>query len=275
MSTGASEYNTFFGLPLLVVTVACVCWLRRHPLVIAIVPVGILSAWLSLGPRVIIDGTRTDIRAPYELLRDVPVIDGALPMRFALALIPLIATVLVLAVDRALRAGPVAARVVLAAVVGALLPILPAPLPTTARAPVPVFISDGHWRQCTPRDGVLVPVPLPTPKKPDAMRWAAAANAEFRLPEGFFIAPYGAEGRASLGTYSQPTSGLLNEVARTGQVPTITADHRAQAARDVSFWGASCVVLAESQPNVTALRDTLDLLFSPGALVADAWVWRV
>ena len=276
LSTGPSEYNTFFGAPLLLVTAACVWWLRRHPLVVAIVPAGVLSAWLALGPRVIVDGTRTGIWAPYELLRAKPVIDAALPMRFAIALVPLIATVLVLALDRALRSPTRPVRLLVpAAVIGAMLPIAPAPLPTASRDPVPAFISDGHWRQCVPSDGVLVPVPLPTPKDPDTMRWAAAANAEFRLPEGFFIGPYGHGGRASMGTYKKPTSTLLAGVAETGQVPTITAEHREQAARDVTFWGASCLVLAESHPRAAALRATLEALFGPGRHVADAWIWRV
>lgn len=275
LSTGASEYNTFLGVPLLLVTAACAGWLRRHPLVVAIVPVGVLSAWLSLGPRVIIDGTRTDIWAPYELLRDLPLVEGALPMRFALALIPLVATVLVLAMNRSLGAGTGATRLLVpAVVVGALLPIVPAPLPATSRPPVPAFITGGHWRQCVPPDGVLVPVPLPTPKQPDVMRWAAAANVEFRLPEGFFIGPYASNGRASVGTFKQPTSALLTEVAKTGQVPAIAAEHRDQAARDVAFWKASCLVLAESQPNAAALRDTLESLFGPGTHVVDVWTWR-
>ncbi|GAB3139516.1 glycosyl transferase [Micromonospora sonneratiae] len=276
LSTGASEYNTFLGLPMLLLFAACVWWLRRNRLVLAIVPVALLAAWLSLGPQVVLDGVRTDIWAPYELLRNKPVIEGALPMRFALILIPLIATVLVLALDRAMRSMDSPARLLVPiATVAVLLPIAPAPLPATSRAPVPTFISGGHWRQCVPSDGVLVPVPLPTPKEPDVMRWAAVANAEFRLPEGFFIAPYGAGGKASMGTYKQPTSTLLTEVAKTGQVPVITQQHRDQAARDVAFWGASCMVVAESERNAPALRTTLDSLFGPGTLIVDAWTWRV
>ncbi|GAB2925408.1 glycosyl transferase [Micromonospora polyrhachis] len=276
LSTGPSEYNTFLGLPLLLVVAGCTWWLRRKPLVLAIVPVGLLAAWLSLGPRVVLDGVRTEIWAPYELLRNKPVIEGALPMRFALVLIPLIAALLVLALDRASRTETGPSRLLVStAIIAALLPIAPAPLPATTRTPVPTFITAGHWRQCVPSDGVLVPVPLPTPKEPDVMRWASAANAEFRLPEGFFIAPYGAQGRASMGTYKQPTSALLAEVAKTGQVPVIDRGHLDQAARDVAFWDASCMVLAESQPNATPLRETLNALFGPGIRVADAWTWRV
>jgi hypothetical protein len=197
-------------------------------------------------------------------------------MRFALALIPLIATVLVLAFDQARAAAwPRARLLVPGVVVAALLPILPTPLPTTARADVPEFFTAGRWRDCVEPGGVLVPVPLPTPKEPWAMRWAAAADVGFGTPEGFFIGPYGADGRASMGTYKRPTSALLAEVAETGGVPPIDDEQRQQARRDLDFWRASCVVLAADAPNLDSLRVTLEALFGPATQVADVWTWKV
>src|SRR5690606_32663002 len=120
------------------------------------------------------------------------------------------------------RPNRLAAAVIPTAVAGALLPLFPVPLATTDRDPVPASITTGAWRACVPEGGVLVPVPPPTPYEPETMRWAAAANAAFGLPEGFFLGAYGPEGRASVGTWKQPTSGLLTDVAATGQVPPIT-----------------------------------------------------
>jgi hypothetical protein len=276
LTTGPAEYNTFLGWPLLLVTVACAAWLGRRPLAIACVVAGVVMAALSLGPLVVIQGEPTTMRGPYSLLSGLPVVDGALPMRFALALIPLIATLLVLAIDRALRADWAPARLLVPGVViAALLPILPAPLPTTGRAPVPEFISAGHWRDCVEPGGILVPVPLPTPKEPSAMRWAAAADAAFGLPEGFFIGPYASGGKASMGTYKQPTSALLAEVGKTGGLPAIGGAEREQARKDLDFWGASCVVLAGSTANSDSLRITLEGLLGPATRIADAWTWRV
>ncbi|HEX5595854.1 MAG TPA: hypothetical protein VFX61_07535 [Micromonosporaceae bacterium] len=275
LSTGPAEYNTFLGWPLLLVAVAAAVWTRRHPLVAAGTVAGLVLAALSLGPTVVINGERTGVPGPYAILTGLPVVDAALPQRFALPLIPLIATVLVLAVDRARRTGGPIGRLVPAAVAAALLPIFPLPLPTAERPPVPEFISAGHWRGCVPPGGVLVPVPLPTPTAPWPMRWAAAANNEFAVPEGFFIASYGADGGASMGTYRRPTSVLLAEVAKTGDVPPIDERERQRARRDVAFWRASCVVLTDDAPHPESLRTTLEGLFGPGVRVADAWTWPV
>ncbi|MBQ0976537.1 hypothetical protein [Micromonospora sp. M61] len=275
LTTGPAEYNTFLGWPLLVVAAVCAIWAGRRRLVLACVVAGLVMGALSLGPEVVLGGTRTALPGPYALIGGLPVVDGALPMRFALALLPIIATLVVLAVDRALRSTGRARRLVPLAVGAALLPIFPTPLPTAERPAVPEFVSGGHWRQCVRPGGVLVPVPLPTPKEPWPMRWATAADAAFGLPEGFFIGPYGRGGTAAMGTFKQPTSALLADVARRGDQPAIGDEQRRQAARDAQFWGASCIALADDAPHAESLRATLEQLYGPATRIADAWIWRV
>ncbi|MFD0748408.1 hypothetical protein ACFQ1L_46545 [Phytohabitans flavus] len=276
LSTGSAEYNTFLGWPLVLVAAGCVIWLVREPLVRAITAAGVVMAWLALGPKLVIDGERTTIPGPYLALVGLPVAEGALPMRFALTLLPLVATLLVVAFDRARAHVSRPVRLLVpAAVVVSLLAIFPKPLPTEDRPPLPQFISGGYWRQCVEPGGVLVPVPLPTPPEPWPMRWAAAANTDFGVPEGFFIAPYGREGRASMGTYKQPTSQLLALVAKQGGRPEIGEPQRREAREDVEFWGASCVAVAADQPHHEDLVATLEALYGPSTKIADAWTWKV
>jgi hypothetical protein len=234
----------------------------------------IVMILLSFGPHVTVAGERIGVPSLYSLINGLPVVDGALPTRYALALIPLVALLVTYALDTGVRAGGFPRIAVTVAVVGALLPIAPLPLGTTARRPVPEFITSGAWRQCTPPGGVLVPVPPPSPREPDTMRWAAAADVAFALPEGFFIGPYGPGGRSSVGTYPRPTSQLLANVAATRRVRPVTAAMREQAQVDLGYWRADCVALAPG-PAEDALRRTLTDLLGPGTRIADAWTWRV
>nr|WP_240956188.1 hypothetical protein [Micromonospora sp. HNM0581] len=275
LSTGPAEYNTFLGWPLLVVTVGCAVWLGRRPLVLACTAGILVMGTLSLGPEVVLDRDGTGLPGPYALLDGLPVVDGALPTRFALAVPPLIATLLVLAVDRALRGTVRARRLTLTAVAVAMVPLIPAPLPTAHRPPVPEFITAGHWQNCVKPGGVLVPVPLATPKEPWPMRWATAANAEFSMPQGFFIGPHGRGGSAAMGVAPRPTAVLLANVARSGLRPVVGDEQRRGATADVEHWGASCVVLAADTPHADSLRLTLEALHGPSTRIADAWFWRV
>jgi hypothetical protein len=274
LTTGPAEYNAFLGWPLLLVTAGCAVWLGRRPLVIACLAGGLVMALLSLGPEVVVGGGRTGLPGPYLLLAGLPVVDGALPTRFALAVLPLAGTVLTLAVDRALAGRGRARRLVPLLVGAGLLTVFPAPLPATDRPALPEFVSAGHWRQCVRPGGVLVPVPTATPTEPWPMRWGTAAGAAFGMPEGFFIGPYGTDGTAAMGTYQRPTSALLAEVANRGVPPAIGDQQRRQAARDIEFWGASCVAVADDAPHAEALRRTLEQLFGRGTRIADAWTWR-
>jgi hypothetical protein len=210
----------------------------------------------------------------YNLLSKVPMVNAALPTRYALALIPLFAVLLAYGLDAAAQSRMVARYIVPVAVVAAIIPMIPTPLATTTRAPVPQFISTGDWRQCTPDGGVLVPVPLPTPPQPDVMRWAAAADDAFAMPEGFFIGPYGPNGISSIGRYPSGTSQLLAQVSTTGVIPQIDDAARARTQADLAYWKADCVALAQA-PHEDALRSTLDQLLGQGRLIDDTWTWKV
>ncbi|MGH3738375.1 MAG: hypothetical protein ACRDT6_22630 [Micromonosporaceae bacterium] len=276
VTTGPSEHNAFFGWPLLLAIVVACGWLWRRTEVKALALTGAGFALLALGPQVVVAGQRTEITGPWALIGHLPVVDSALPMRFVLPLIPIFGILLAWAVDRA-RSLDDFGRWAVAVTLGvALLPLLPTPMPVRDRAPVPEFVTSGAWRDCVRPGGTLVPVPVPTPADPTAMGWAAAAGDGFALPSGFFIGPYAPEGQASMGTYAQPTADLLQRVAATGTVPTIGPAERDQAAADLRFWRADCVVVPDGAPRAVALRSVVaDLLDRPGRHVGGVWAWDV
>jgi len=272
--SGPAEYTTFFGVPLLLVVGGATLWQWRRPMVVSATAAAVVMAVLSLGPHYVVNTTRTQKRAPYGWIENLPVIDGALPTRFALAMIPLIAIVLAVALDAAVRQHARLRLLVPFAVVVALVPIAPRPLATHDRPPVPRYFTDGYWRSCVRPGGVLVPVPLPEALNPDSMRWPAATGNQFAIPQGFFIGPYADNGQASVGIYPRATSQLLDKVNKSGVPADVSDDDRARAREDVAYWHASCVVVAHG-PDGEPLRTTLDALFGTGDDVADVYVWHV
>jgi hypothetical protein len=275
LATSPSEYNTFLGWALVLLAIGLVIWCRRSATIFALGVTALIMGLLSFGPNVTADGERLGIPGLYSLIGRIPLIDAALPTRYALTLLPLIGLVIAFGIGRAWASPkPTVRWVVPVIAVSAILPTLPTPLKAAYRSPVPDFITSGAWRECVPEGGVLVPVPLPTPRSPDTMRWAAATGDAFGLPEGFFIGPYAGGGRSSVGTWKTPTSQLFDQVAESGEVPNLDAGAQTQAQKDLAFWHADCVALTHSA-NEAALRTTLENLLGPGTLNHGTWTWKI
>jgi hypothetical protein len=294
LAPNPTEENSFFGLPLLLLAVACAALLWRRSragddpvsraTLRAVLVVGGVFAVLSLGPRLKWFGEITEVPLPYAILGRVPVFDAALPARLALVVTPVVGLLLAwtLALSRGGfgRVGRVAWP---AAVAVALLPLVPIPLITDEREPVPDFITSGRWREYVSDGGVLAPVPPTSDLLPDGQRWQAHALAarqgEFAIPAGFFLGPGGPDGRGRIGPVPRPTADLLAEVARTGVVPPITESDRAAARADLAYWRAEVVVLpdrvhgAKWPVHVAAVRRATTDLLGPPRRVDDVWLW--
>lgn len=307
LAPNPTEENSFLGVPLLVLTVACLVLLWRHAdagrraTLRALAVTGAVFTVLSWGPRIKIFGEHTDVPLPYALLGHLPVFNAALPARLAMVVSPVVGLLLAYAADRllALRADrlpdlrsdrlpavPGGRRRVawLAGFAAALLPLVPMPLLTSQREPIPRFITAGTWREyVSPDGGVLAPLPFTLDVTPDGQRWQAYALAhrqgEFAIPSGFFLGPGGPDGRGRIGPVPRHTDALLHQVAETGEVPAITDADRAAAREDLRYWRVEAVVLADQvhgakfPVQVDAVRRAATELLGPPRRVDDVWLW--
>ncbi|WNM37457.1 DUF2079 domain-containing protein [Micromonospora halotolerans] len=294
LAPNPTEENSFFGIPLLLLAVACFVLLRRRAdrafraTLTALGVTALVFAVLSWGPTAKWNGRRTDQLLPFGVLDNLPVINAALPSRLALVVAPVIGLLLAYAVD-SLRARPPRHRSTeLAWALGfaaALLPLLPTPLLTSVREPVPAFITTGAWQRYVSPGGVLTPLPLTVDIYPDGQRWQAYALAhrqgEFRIPAGFFLGPGGPDGRGRIGPVPRTFSALMDQAGRTGLVPIITDGSIRESRTDLRYWGVETVVLADRvhgakfDVDEEAVRRTATALLGRPERVEDVWVWRV
>jgi hypothetical protein len=282
LAPNPTEETTFFGLPLLLLVLVgfLLLWRcsdrARRAVLFALGVTGLVFAVLSLGPRLKWDGAITGLPLPFALLGRLPVFNAALPARLALVVVPVIGILL------AYLVGIARVRWLVAL---ALVPLLPIPLLTVHRDPVPEFFASGQWRAYVPDRGTVVPLPLPSDLLPDGQRWQAVSLAsghgEFAIPAGFFLGPGGPDGRGRIGPVPRPTETLLFQAAMTGAVPTVTDADRTRAAEDLRYWRAEIVVLADQvhgakwTVHYDALRTTATALFGPPQRVSDVWLWDV
>ncbi|PPA57950.1 DUF2079 domain-containing protein [Micromonospora chalcea] len=294
LAPNPTEENSFFGVPLLVLGLACfaLLWWRAdrafRATLAALGVTAVVFAVLSWGPTVKWNGRRFDQTLPFGVLDNLPVINAALPSRLALVVAPVIGLLLAYAID-SLRARPPRRRAIGVAwalgFVAALLPLAPTPLLTSVREPIPAFITSGAWQRYVPPDGVLTPLPLTVDVYPDGQRWQAYALAhrqgEFRIPAGFFLGPGGPEGRGRIGPVPRTFDSLMDQAGRTGLVPIITDGSIRESRADLRHWGVRAVVLpdrvhgAKYDVDEDALRRTATALLGEPERVEDVWLWRV
>jgi hypothetical protein len=310
LASNASEENTFFGVPLLLVLVGVVVLLARSAAARALAATLVLFWALSLGPYVWIDGELSAIRGPWSWIDELPLFESVVPTRFGLALIPMIGVLLALALDRFPRALAVPGRPLwesvgaqrasrgwqrgsgdtgssraavrplwAAVIVTALLPIAPTPISVSTPhvPPTPVFFASGQWRSWVPQGGVVLPLPPGWVPYLSAMSWQTDTDLGFRIVGGYYLAPIPGDPsrRANFGPDYPPTMRLLRQIGENGGDMYVTDEHRELARGDFRVYGVTTLVLPAAHPHAADLRRLVEQLVGPGREVDDVWVWDV
>jgi hypothetical protein len=279
LSVSATEDNTFFGVPLLILLVVSMVLLWRSVAARATAFAGLVLLIVSMGPQLRVAGEDTSIPLPFGLVSHVPIIDLVSVTRFAMVTATVVGILLALAADR-VTGLPHRRRVAFwVALTVALVPVFPKPLPIVEAPPLPAFIADGMWRSYVSDDRSLVTVPLPeVTSGREGMRWAALSGLDFRVPRGYFMGPANPPGNDT-GSWNAPprfTSNLLWRVREYGQAPQLTSADVNHAVTDLIFWRAAVVVLIPGSRNGELLERTVtELLGRPPQEVGGVLLWDV
>ncbi|NUT08601.1 MAG: hypothetical protein HOV76_34545 [Hamadaea sp.] len=283
LAINATETNSFFGWPLLVVLGLLALWQIRTLAIRVALAIAVWFTVLSFGAYPKLDGHRIGPPGPWHELIKLPLFDSVVPARMGLAVIPALGVIIAVSLDRLLRRRErrwtwplrVAAA---AAVLFALVPLAPRPLAVSSSTPMPRFLADGAWRAYTPPGTSLMYADPSWVGDVVAMRWAATSGLDFALARGYFLGPdpRSADRIAMFSTPHTTTSARMRTAAKTGQVPRIGSLEVAGAANDFDYWKVGAIFLPDGTPNAAALAETIRLLVGrPGERVDDVLVWRI
>lgn len=173
--------EAYLGLPLIVLVLLFAWQGRRRRVTWWLLACLAVPAILMLGEKLIVRGTLTDIPMPWALLQHVPVLEHAIPVRFALFVV-LVAAVIVamwLAQGRPLR------WLLAALVVASFLPNVGNPAWETAISN-PAFFETGAYRDHLNASDNVLTIPVWGSNE----RWQADTEFAFRLAAGYAGNPF-------------------------------------------------------------------------------------
>jgi len=287
LAQNAAEENAFFGWGLVILFFGLVAWMRRSVAIVTMAGVALFFGAMSLGPRIRLNGVDTGVPGLWSLLHSVPILNSAVPTRWALAIAPIVGVMLALGCQRAsdlmksqpAARGPVRVAMI-TAVAMALVPLAPTPLRTVPMDPVPTFVTSGAWKQYVDNDHTLVALPLPDSSYPDPLRWSAYTGQDMRIASAYALLPNQnpldpTDRSALFAPPWRPTSGLMASIKQGNPIPEITETRREMTVADLRYWKAAVVVLTPQVRDIEMLRAMTELLGFQPTWTGGAWIWDV
>jgi hypothetical protein len=295
-SGGLAEYLGYLGWPLVVVLAWTAVSLWRVLAVRVLAMAFVILEAFSLGGALLAGGNLHGwLKLPWYWLEGLPLASSAIVDRFSIVADGCAAALLALAVDaawrRASEAGPAAtarrrllARLAIgAAVCVTVVPMLPAPLPTSTVGGVPAGWAQVLTELRVPDGGGVLTVPVATGAYPTPMRWQADTGLPADMSAGYFIGPV-AGGQAYIGGYGpSPTESYLDHLwleSGTGSVDpgglttTSTVPTPQEAADWFSQSGLTDVV-AVTGPGSPLANYLTRLLGPPASQSGSVIGWRI
>jgi hypothetical protein len=242
---------------------------------------------MSLGPRIFMNGINTGVPGIWSWLHSVPVLNSAVPTRWAMAIAPVVGIVLALGTQKAIdlvrtqpsARGPVRVAMI-TAVAMALVPLAPTPLRTAPMDPVPDFVTAGTYKQYTAGGHTVVTLPLPDSGYPDPLRWSAYTKQDMVIAGAYALLPNQnpldpTDRTALFAPPWRPTSGLMASIRQGNPIPEINDTRREMTLADLRYWKAGVIVLTPQARDVDMMKAMTYLLNEDPTWTGGAWVWDV
>jgi hypothetical protein len=182
------EYLAYLGWPMLVVlALVTVRWWPLLPVRAAAVTFAVLEVF-SLGGTLLAGGDEHEgIKLPWYWLQTLPVTGSVIPDRFSIIADGAAAAVLAFGFDAARRQWPGASRIVAGLAMATVIPLMPAPLPTSPAPQVPAGWAAALTALRLPASAHVLVVPIPVSTYTEPLRWIADTGQPASIVGGYYM----------------------------------------------------------------------------------------
>ncbi|MGD0704413.1 MAG: hypothetical protein ABSA02_31565 [Trebonia sp.] len=225
---GSPEYLAYLGWPMLTVLAAAAVLFWRRPAVRVAAVVFVVLEVLSLGGTLLAGGHQHAwVKLPWYWLQTLPVTGSVIPDRFSILADGAAAALVAFGLDaaRARWAGPqppagrrgtarwaIARAAIALAVLAAIAPLVPRPLPAGSDGGVPSGWTAAFAALRLPAQARVLVLPIPVSTFTEPLRWQGDSGEPSAMVGGYFMGP-NHSGRAATDGSGLPPAGLyLNEL---------------------------------------------------------------
>jgi len=268
------DSSVYIGVPLLILAVVVAVRMRRRPVVMASAVTVVCAMVLALGGHLTFHGLATRIPLPWRIAEHLPVIQSLLPVRLMIVGYLGLGFLVAIFLDRVLETRLRTRIAGLAAVVVALVPLIPTLPILWTRLDVPAFFTDGS-AQRLPTTGSVLMTPYGNYYIDDAPElWAAMSGLAFKTQLGSVYTPGPVDGHL-IGPDTDPLGVLLNALGDYDHpAPSVlSSSDRATYLSDLRAHGVTTVIVGPSPGAAQVERLMTELLGTPGTSTGGVVVW--
>ena len=272
---GWVDTSVYIGVPLILLTVGTVVWLRRRAIVRVAAVALVAAVVLALGDRVQVGGVAVPM--PWALVEHLPLVADALPIRMMLFGFLALAVLVGVFLDAGLGLGDARLRVgaALAALV-ALVPLIPSLPYPASRFAIPAFFTDGQAAGLSQAGSVLLTPYAVVDSGVEPLLWQAVSAMSFRTEQGLAFVP--TVPPSSRPHWGAPQDALGTELTILGSgarlaPASLTAAQRQAYLVDLRAYDVQSVVVGPSPGEGQVARFMSELLGRPGVSTGGVVVW--
>jgi hypothetical protein len=184
------EYLGYLGWPMLIALVLlAVRFWRLLPVRVTAIAFAVLTV-CSLGGTLLAGGAKhPGIKLPWYWLQTLPVTGSVIPDRFSILADGAAAAVFAFGFDAARRRWPGASQLIAGLAVAAVIPLVPAPLPSAPVTALPAGWTTVFTALHLPARARVLIVPIPVATFTEALRWQADTGQPGSMIGGYFMGP--------------------------------------------------------------------------------------